>query len=156
MSVLVESYSWIIRSNLSQQKHLLSKMTLDKHPVQLNFKIVQHQGNHPFPGKIILMVDCSHTEKFSSYPIGMSLGVNWTHYFLPFHMTHCRKGTSIFFVGTFKYLNGVKTSPKPFLKVIQTQFFQPFLVQQASWTINWVWVKDWVKLLTIFLVILFI
>lgn len=58
MSVLVESYSWIIRSNLSQQKHLLSKITLDKHPVQLNFKIVQHQGNHPFPGKIILMVDC--------------------------------------------------------------------------------------------------
>lgn len=57
------------------------------------------------------MVYCSHSEKHSSYPTEMSLGVTCTHYPLPFPMTHGKKGASIFFVGTLYILERVLRPP---------------------------------------------
>lgn len=55
--------SMIIWSNLCCQNPSLGKVV--QHPVQLNLKIVQCWGIHPFSGDIEPVADCSHCEKLS-------------------------------------------------------------------------------------------
>ena len=60
----LEGASRIIWSKLSWQKHNLDKTA--QNSVQLNLISVQCWGIHHFPGEIIPMADCSHSEKFPS------------------------------------------------------------------------------------------